>query len=258
MTADSHQWPLEHGPQDGETIIFLPGNSTGSWMWAPQVERLPGRHLLTPDLPGLGERYREPWPGLAGAADDVAGVIRAHALGGRAHVVGLSLGGLVVVRLLHRHPELVRSTVVTGAPVAGLTRIERLLIPPQIPLLRRRWYWNAQAMAFGVPPDSRELFVDSAVRVSAETNRLTYREVAAGCMPASRFHYSGPVLAIAGEKEQRSVRDGFPVLRQSLPQLQTWIAPKMHHPWNIEDPDLFSRVIREFADTGTWEPAERV
>lgn len=256
MTESNH-WQLEHGPRRGETIILLHGNNAGGWMWEPQMERLHSRHLLTPDLPALGERYREQWPGLTGAADDIAEIIREHALGGTAHVVGLSLGGFVAVHLLSRHPELVRSCMITGVAITGLTRLERLLILPQLPLWQRRWYWRAQAAAFGIPADGRDLFVDSGVRVAPETNRRTYGEVAGSDIPAGPFEYSGPMLAIAGEKEQRSVKDAFPALRQAAPQLQTWVAPDMHHPWNVEDPDLFTAVIREFVDTGCWPPADR-
>lgn len=144
-----------------------------------------------------------------------------------------------------------------GKAGAGLTRLERLLSAPQIPLWGRRRYWRAQAMAFGIPADGRDLFVDSATRVAPETNRRTYREVAGGCLPTGPLEYSGPMVAIAGEREQRSVKDAFPALRQESPQLHTWVAPGMHHPWNIEDADLFTAVIRNFVKTGRWPPAEQ-
>lgn len=126
------------------------------------------------------------------------------------------------LHLLHRHPGLVRSALVTGVAAGGLTRAERLLIPPQLPLWRRRWYWRVQAVAFRIPSEGREVFVETAVRVAPATNRRTY----------------------------------FPTLAQAAPQLQTWVAPGMHHPWNIEDPGLFTAVIREFVDTGGWRPAD--
>ncbi len=52
------------------------------------------------------------------------------------------------------------------------------------------------------------------------------------------------------------MRDAFPALGKALPQLQTWVAPGMHHPWNVEDPDLFTTVLRTFADTGEREAAD--
>ncbi|MFZ3392827.1 alpha/beta hydrolase [Rhodococcus sp. 7Tela_A2] len=255
MTGSGH-WGLEHGPRTGETIVLLHGNNAGGWMWGPQIERLPERHLLTPDLPALGERYGLRWPGMRAAADDIAEIVRKHAIGGTAHVVGLSLGGFVAVHLVHRHPQLVRSCMITGVAFTGLTSLERFLIPPQIPLWRKRWYWRAQAGAFGVPADGRDLYVESAVRVSPDTNRRIFREVAESSIPPEPFAYSGPILAVAGEKEQRSVRDAFPALGKALPRLQTWVAPGMHHPWNVEDPDLFTTVLRTFAETGEREAAD--
>lgn len=243
---------MEHGPRRGETIVMLHGNSVAGWMWQPQVERLPDRHLLTPDLPGLGSRNAMVWPGMAAAADDVAELIRERAIDGRAHVVGLSLGGFVSVYLVQRHPELVRSCMVTGVALAGLGALERRLIGVQVPLWRRRWYWAAQARLFRIPDDGRALFVDAATGVRAETNRRTFEEVANGAMPPGRFEYDGPMLAISGEREPRSIRAGFAPLRAAVPQLRTWIAPGMHHPWSIEDPDLFSDVIVAHADTGAW------
>ncbi|WP_407445458.1 alpha/beta fold hydrolase [Rhodococcus sp. (in: high G+C Gram-positive bacteria)] len=255
MTGSGH-WALEHGTRTGETIVLLHGNNAGGWMWGPQIERPPDRHVLTPDLPALGERYGRRWPGMRGAADDIAEIIREHAIGGTAHVAGLSLGGFVAVHLVHRHPRVVRSCMVTGVALTGLTPLERFLIPPQIPLWRRRWYWRAQAAAFGIPAEDRDLYVDSAVRVAPDTNRRIFREVAESGLPSEPFAYSGPMLALAGEKEQRSVRDSFAALGQALPQLQTWVAPGMHHPWNIEDPDLFTSVLRTFADTGVRNEAD--
>lgn len=242
---------IEHGARHGETIILLHGNGTGGWMWEPQVERLPDRHVLTPDLPGLGTRTAEAWPGMAGAADDVAAVIRQRALDGRAHVVGLSLGGFVALQLLRRHPELVRSCFVTGVAAAGLAGWERWLIAAQLPLWRHRWYWSAQAVAFRIPIEGREQFVSAASAVRPDTNRRIFREVAGGAMPEGPFAYDGPVLAVAGEREPRSVRNSFPLLRTAFPQLRTWIAPGMHHPWSTEDPVLFTETILSSAEGQT-------
>lgn len=245
-------YPLEHGPRTGETIAFVHGGSMGGWMWEPQIELLPERHLLTPDLPGYGSRADERWSGLAGAADDLADRIRRDAVDGRAHVVGLSLGGFVVVHLLHRHPDVVRSATFTGVALAGYTRAERLLVGLQVPLWRQRWYWVLQTLPFGIPKDSRELFVASATAASAQTNRSMFDEVASAGMPTGPFTYAGPVLAVSGQRETGSIRRGFGPLREQLPQLQTWVAPGMHHPWNVEDPDLFTRMVVSMADTGSW------
>lgn len=236
------------------TIVFLHGGNVGGWMWQPQIELLPERHLLTPDLPGYGERYAEAWPGLAGAADDVAALIRERAASGRAHVVGLSLGGFVAIHLVHRHPDLVRSCTITGAALTGYSRLETLAVLAQVPLWRRRWYWAAQAAAFRIPTDERDEYVTLASRVSARTNREMAREVTGSSLPAGEFTYAGPLLTVTAEHETRSVRRSFQPLCARLPQTQTWIAPGMHHAWNVEDPALFTQMVTAMADTGSWVP----
>ena len=73
---DAHTFrTVEHGPRTGETIVFLHGANAAGWTWLAQVDQLPERHLLTPDLPGFAGRAGENWPGVAGAADDIAGLI---------------------------------------------------------------------------------------------------------------------------------------------------------------------------------------
>lgn len=244
--------PDEHGVRAGETIILLHGGNMAGWTWLPQVERLPERHLLTPDMPGYGRRADEVWPGAAGAADEVARIIAERAIGGRAHVVGLSLGGLVATHLVHRHPDLVRSCVISGAALCGYSPMERRIIRLQLPLWTRRWYWGAQVIPFGIPKDSRKAFIDTTTRPSAQTNRVMFEEIVAGTMPKGAFTYEGPMLAVAAEKDVPSVRQAFGPLKERVPQLLTWTAPGMHHPWNVEDPDLFTRMIATFADTGAW------
>ncbi len=249
---DPQAVPDEHGPRTSETIVFLHGGNMAGWTWLPQVERLPDRHLLTPDMPGFGGRSSEQWPGTVGAADDIADIIAERANGGRAHVVGLSLGGLVAAHVVQRHPDRVLSCTISGAALCGYSRRERLLIRAQVPLWNKRWYWAAQVIPFGIPKDSRQAFVDTTTRPSKRTNWSVFEEIVAGTMPPGDFTYQGPMLAVSAEKDTPSVSQAFAPLRQRVPQLQTWTAPGMHHPWNVEDPELFTQMVVTFADTGVW------
>lgn len=245
-------YPEEHGPRTGETVLFLHGGNMGGWTWAGIVDAMPDRHLLTPDLPGYGHRAAMVWPGVAGSADDVARIIRERAVDGRAHVVGLSLGGHVAMHLLARHPDLVRSCIVSGVTARGLNRSQERSVRLTVPLWHRRWFWRLQSYAFGIPADARRLFVDCASAPRPETNRLMFDAVRGGAMPDDPIAYSGPFLAVAGERESAAARRGLTALQATLPQAQTWIAPKMHHAWSAEDPELFSRMVETFAESGRW------
>jgi pimeloyl-ACP methyl ester carboxylesterase len=96
------------------TIVFLHGTRLTSAQWGPQVAALSDEFdCLALDLPGHGTRVTEGFS-LARAADSVADAIAAVG-GGRAVVVGLSLGGYVAMDLAARWPERVSGLVLAGA-----------------------------------------------------------------------------------------------------------------------------------------------
>ncbi|KAH8202938.1 hypothetical protein TruAng_002884 [Truncatella angustata] len=108
-----------------DTILFLHGGGSCGVEWdlvANDVS-LASYHLILVDLPHhSGSRHLAPFS-LPAAADAVVDTIAKHAQDGKAHIVGLSLGGFVALDLTARHPEVVLSCFVTGAvPWQGLYR----------------------------------------------------------------------------------------------------------------------------------------
>jgi len=104
------------GPPRAPSIVFVHGTRLSGTMWGPQQADLSGEfRTIAIDLPAHGGRAGgEPFT-LNGAADVLAAAIRDHATGGRAVVVGLSLGGYVAMALAAREPALVRGLVLSGA-----------------------------------------------------------------------------------------------------------------------------------------------
>ncbi|MFD9668405.1 hypothetical protein ACFWAY_43610 [Rhodococcus sp. NPDC059968] len=73
------------------------------------------------------------------------------------------------------------------------------------------------------------------------------RGVYTGGLPSGLDHYAGPLLALAGEREPTEVARSFEALRRRLPRTVT----RMNHAWSIGDADLFTRVTRQWIETGT-------
>ncbi|KAG5802266.1 hypothetical protein H9Q74_013214 [Fusarium xylarioides] len=97
------------------TIVLLHGLFSCNLEWEHVIPHLSDYHLIVPDLPKHSQsRDIGPWS-IELAADSVAHLIRKHAHGGQAHVVGLSLGGFTTMELIRRHPDLVKSAFVTGS-----------------------------------------------------------------------------------------------------------------------------------------------
>ncbi|WP_411733571.1 alpha/beta fold hydrolase [Paeniglutamicibacter sp.] len=258
---DPGGYPEFHAPtrarKDGkpaQTIVFLHGGNVANWTWDPQVRAFGDYEVLTPHLPGFGARAQEDWAGLDSAADDVAAVIADEVSNGGAHLVGLSLGGVVALRVLARHPELVESLLISGVPAAGVSASMRTMSRMQLRLFGSEWYWRFQAGAYGMVADEKELFTEHGTHLRADNMRAIMDEVDPGGVPAKLGNYRGPALVIAGSKEPKLVARSFPALAKALPQAQFRTAAGMHHQWNIEDPILFNATVRAWIEKGTAHP----
>ena len=101
------------GPSDAPAIVFVHG-AVVSGLWGPQMARLRDRYrCITVDLPGHGRLAAQSFT-LDAAVEVIRAAIDAEA-GGRAVVVGLSLGGYVAMAVGARYPDRVRGLVVADA-----------------------------------------------------------------------------------------------------------------------------------------------
>ncbi|MFF0425490.1 alpha/beta fold hydrolase [Streptomyces sp. NPDC004520] len=97
---------------EGEPVVFVHGNVSSSAFWHSTLTTLPEHYRpLAVDLRGFGGT--DPLPvdatrGLRDYADDLAELLTALGID-RAHLVGWSMGGGVLLQYLRDHPAAVRS-----------------------------------------------------------------------------------------------------------------------------------------------------
>lgn len=254
---DAGAYPELHPPtrarRDGKparTLVFLHGGNVANWSWDPQVKAFADYEVLTPHLPGFGARSDEEWSGLDSAADDVAAFIADEVESGGVHLVGISLGGVVALRVLARHPELVSSVMLSGVAAMGVDSTTRALGRIQVNLWGKEWFWRFQAGSYGMAHDERQLFTDHGTRIRPENARAIMAEVHAGGVPGGLGDYTGPALVLAGAKEPSLVVRSFPLIGGALPQSAFRVVPGRHHQWNIEDPILFNATVRAWIEKG--------
>lgn len=103
----------------GEPVVLLHGlysSARRSWELPGTVMQLAADHqVITLDLPGHGQSDKPDRADAYGTAmvDDVV-LLLDHLKIKKAHVVGYSMGGMIVMKLLATHPDRVMSAVVGG------------------------------------------------------------------------------------------------------------------------------------------------
>jgi pimeloyl-ACP methyl ester carboxylesterase len=235
----------ETGHPQNETILFLHGGDVAGWMWTPQVETFKKQyHCLVPDLPGFGKSNQIPWQSFPDTAEQLAEIIRKKGRNGRSHVVGLSMGGHLTLHLLSGAPELVDKVVLSGTAkrpyTPGLQRMVRMMLP----MMRHKSYWQLQARVRQYPAEAAEMYIKTGVGIDQQSLRNMMAEVMHSNGPAGLEKFTNPVLISAAEKDQVLIHDSQKDLLGIFPNAQAVIAPKMHHGWSGENPELFSGMMR--------------
>lgn len=245
MTEPGRAWDVE-GPADGPPILFLHGTQLSRAAWTPQVEGLRATHrCISLDLPGHGVLVDEPFT-LDGAAELVERTIDAAA-GGRALVVGLSLGGYVGMAVAGGSPRRVRGLVLAGAtmepvgPNAGLVRLAAIALE-RIPAALIRFVTRLYFRRIHTDPVTGPLFRAS---ITPDTGAEALRALVGGRFRERLLAYGGPVLVLNGDLDlvfrlgERRFLAGIPKVRR---RTFAWTT----HVSNLDRPDAFTDAVRSF------------
>ncbi|MEW9527281.1 alpha/beta fold hydrolase [Microbispora sp. NPDC049125] len=179
-------------------VVFIHGIRVSGTMWSP-VRSCLTAPSAAPDLPGHGSRRGVPYDTDAACAV-VAETI--EELGGRALVVGLSLGGYVGISVAARHPALVAGLVAMGCTArpdwigAGLYRIAGRLAaadPERADKMSRYGFRRA------LPGVAGEAVVEGGVH--CEVMPSVVDAVAAEDPVASLATYPGRVWLVNGSRD---------------------------------------------------------
>ena len=173
-----------------------------SWMWRQPIAALAGFQGLAVELPGHGGST-VPWTSVPDAAAAVAKIIRSRVPGGKAHVVGLSLGGVVALQLLAEHPDTVDRMLVSGTSATGLPRAGFLagLTALTLPLGKFGPLVRLSARMLAIPKEDYQRLMADVRRLEAEPLRRMILDVANFRPPAVLGGRPHQVLVVAGSKE---------------------------------------------------------
>ncbi|MFE7170026.1 alpha/beta fold hydrolase [Streptomyces sp. NPDC057616] len=239
---------LEQAGTHGPLVLCLHGIGSSSAAFAPQLQALERDfRVLAWDAPGYAKSADpERELSLDDFADTAAAVIRAH--GGRAHVLGVSWGGVIALRLATRHPDLVASlTVADSTPGSGTSPEKAAGMRARVPELARL---GARAFAEQRGPRlvSRQApydLVQRVVETMAGAVRLPGYGHAAESMATTDLRgelgrVTAPTLVLCGDQDRVTGPEASQVLAGGLRKTAYVIVKDAGHLANQEQPRRFN------------------
>jgi 3-oxoadipate enol-lactonase len=262
----------EHG--SGDPLLLIMGLAADSTAWMFQVPAFAERHrTITFDNRGIGRSTKPAGPyTIGGMADDTAGLLAALGIE-RAHVVGVSMGGMIAQELALRHPERVRGLVLActypepdeeirlgrsqsitqlggsvgadGTPQIDLATIDPMMIFQTLmpKVFSPNFLMNqlptlmqlfGGALQWGFSIEAIMAQVD-AVMSHKTTDRLA--------------DIKAPTLVLTGDADLLIPPAHSDIIASKIPGAQLVKLPGGTHGFNFETPDLFNRTILDFLAT---------
>jgi len=252
-TINDFRIHYERGGQ-GPLLVLLHGIGSNARSWAHQLQGLADKYdVVAWDMRGYGSSSDPVAPyTMVEVADDLAGLLD-HLGFEKAHIGGLSMGGVVAQEFYGRHPGRVRSLILadTNAGQGRLAeeerqqRLEQRLAGATEPAGLAR-----QRTPVLLSPEALPEVIAEAESIMAEIHPDGYRFAARAFAETDERdvlrRIEVPTLVIWGECDTVVTREEVDYLLENIPGAQFEIIPKAGHLSNQENPEAFNDAIRRF------------
>lgn len=248
----------DHG--HGQPVVFLHGFSLDSRMWDGQRRFFKDYRVIAPDMRfhGRSAAPEDSAFDLAEAAADVRGLLD-HLKIGRAHLVGLSMGGGYALETAVRYPDRVASLTLVAPSIQGIKA------PPEAMAafmkgiqaypkegaagFRRAWLADPLFAQVNAKPALRK---ELEAMVAAYNVDALFRVMKGGKgpPPASQLEHlsevKAPTLVMLGGLDQPHIVQGGEAAAKGIPGARKIVYPDAGHMINMEQPEKFNRGLLAF------------
>ena len=241
----------EAGSGDARPIVFLHGVGSDKSVWHPQLGHFgASRRAIAFDYPGYGDS--DPAPERTTRDDYASAILSAmrELEVDRAHICGLSLGGVVAIAMHHATPKRCTSLILADTfavhpdgraiyerSLAGSrdlaamaeARVDALLAQP------------ADAKIRGEVVGTMSRIDPAAYRIGAEAVWLADQSNRAGAIRV-------PTLVVVGDQDSITPVELSNELADLIPGARTRVLAGAGHLTNLEKPADFNRAVENFID----------
>jgi 3-oxoadipate enol-lactonase len=241
----------ERGSGDALPIIFLHGVGSGKSVWRPQLDHFGReRRVIAFDYPGYGES--EPAPEDTTRDDYAAAILSAmNELGvRRAHICGLSLGGVIAIALYDAAPDACASLILADTfavhpegkaiyerSVAGSNDL-RAMAGARIDVL----------LAQPADPEFRSETIETMAAIDSAAYRIGARAVWLADQRERASLIAVPTLVLVGSQDLVTPYDLSAELSDLVPDARLQVIEGAGHLSNAERPDEFNSAVEDFID----------
>lgn len=246
---------------EGEPLLFLHGLGSRGEDWAMQVPCFAARYrVITADMRGHGASDKPPGPySVPMMADDVVGLLDGMGVES-AHIVGLSMGGMIAFQMVVDRPQRVRSLVIVNSGPALVPRTSGEWLRVQQRLLLARLFGPARTGRFLskrlFPKPDQEALRAQFIEQWALNDRAAYLAALRALVGWSVLDRIGdircPVLVISGDRDYTPI-DVKQAYTAMIPGAQFAVIEDSGHATPIDQADAFNRCVLNFftqADAG--------
>jgi len=259
----------EHGSSD--PLLLIMGLAADSTAWMFQVPDFAKRYrTIIFDNRGVGRSSKPPGPyTIHQMADDATALLDVLGIP-KAHVVGVSMGGMIAQELALRHPARVRGLVLActfpepdaeterhrafqvtqlGGQVtaSGETRIDVSTVNPLMLLQHLLPRVFNQSYIDRELPKLIQIFGGALQWGFSMEAILGQVEAVMGHRATDRLHQiSAPTLVITGDADLLVSPANSDILARNIPGAKLVKVPGGSHGFNFETPDVFNREVLDF------------
>lgn len=239
----------EAGTRPATPIVFLHGVGSDKSVWRPQLDHFgQDRRAIAFDYPGYGDS--EPAPAGTTRDDYAAAILSAlRELGvERAHICGLSLGGVVAVAMHHAAPDACASLILAdtfaqhpdghGIHDRSVAASEdlRALAEARVDVL----------LAQPADPAVRAEVIETMARIDPAAYRIGAEAVWLADQGTRAHAVRVPTLVVCGSEDQVTPPALSLALTQLIPGARSELIEGAGHLSNFEQPDAFNALVGAF------------
>ncbi|KAB1190460.1 alpha/beta fold hydrolase [Haloferax sp. MBLA0076] len=252
------------GPIDAPALIFVHGAGISRKLWVPQMDSLADSfRTLAPDLPGHGDRADEPFR-FDDAVETVAALL-ADVESDCVVLVGQSLGGYVVTSVAARNPDRVSGVVLSGSSadyrgqLGARTTVSSYLfrLGARVPGVEPRFERTMGERLRSLPLSDAAIEEILEAGLSLDAWGQSGLALVGVDFPALLSRFAGPVLFINCEDDKIN-RPAAVERCSELSNATPVVIRDAGHTVNLERPEAYTGIVREFAMSLCRDEAESI